>query len=443
VDRSDVTRALERADVSGDAREARASRFERLLDRMAGTRSDRERWHGWFVPGRIEVLGKHTDYAGGRSLIGAADRGFHVLAAPRDDRRLVLSDLARHKTLTLEPDLAAPAESWATYPRTVLNRLVRNFPELTRGADILFDSDLPSAAGMSSSSALMIAVLLVLARVNRLERTATWATNIGTRTEDLATYAATIENGQSFRGLLGDRGVGTEGGSEDHTAIFCSAPARLAQFSFCPTRRERSIPMPAHTVFAIGVSGVAARKTGEARDDYNRASRIAAQVLATWRAHSNRNDASLGDAVESSPDAARRIRELLAGDEERRDRFEQFVEESTVLIPAAGDALTHGNLDSFGAIVDRSQEMATRLLRNQVPETVALAHTARANGALAASSFGAGFGGSVWALVELADAAAFLERWKRAYQAAAGTALATSARATFFLTTAGAGCFEI
>ena len=40
----------------------------------------------WWVPGRIEVLGKHTDYGGGRSLLTTVERGFHVLATPRRAR---------------------------------------------------------------------------------------------------------------------------------------------------------------------------------------------------------------------------------------------------------------------------------------------------------------------------------------------------------------------
>src|SRR5947208_2182862 len=44
--------------------------------------------HAWHVPGRIEVLGKHTDYAGGRSLLIASDQGFCVLASRRDDNRV-------------------------------------------------------------------------------------------------------------------------------------------------------------------------------------------------------------------------------------------------------------------------------------------------------------------------------------------------------------------
>ena len=43
---------------------------------------------GWFVPGRIEVLGKHTDYAGGRSLLCAVEKGFSIVSRPRADQPL-------------------------------------------------------------------------------------------------------------------------------------------------------------------------------------------------------------------------------------------------------------------------------------------------------------------------------------------------------------------
>ncbi len=250
--------------------------------------ADRASWGAWFVPGRIEVLGKHTDYGGGRSLICAAERGFHVVSAARADRRVSLTDLGRGTSLVLDADEPRPEASWATYPLTVLRRLSRNFPELGRGVDVVFESDLPSAAGMSSSSALMVAVLLALVHANRLDETPRWIENLHDRREDLAAYAATIENGQTFRGFVGESGVGTEGGSEDHTAILCSKPMALAQYAFCPTRHERSVAFPAGLVFAIGVSGVAARKTGQARDDYNRASRLAARVLERWRTDTGR-----------------------------------------------------------------------------------------------------------------------------------------------------------
>ena len=56
------------------------------------------RWR-WFVPGRIEVLGKHTDYAGGRSLICAAERGMCVVAAPRSDAFIRIADAIRGEAL--------------------------------------------------------------------------------------------------------------------------------------------------------------------------------------------------------------------------------------------------------------------------------------------------------------------------------------------------------
>lgn len=430
----ELTRALESAGLDAATAAVHASRFERALTRLAQERNDRDAWSAWFVPGRIEVLGKHTDYGGGRSLICTAERGFRVVSAPRTDRHVSLHDVGRNTSLFLNPDGPFPDVSWGTYPMTVVRRLTRNFPELARGVDLVFESDLPSAAGMSSSSALMIAVLLALINANDLERTARWTENMRELPVDLAAYAATIENGQTFRGLAGERGVGTEGGSEDHTAILCSRTGYLAQYAFCPTRHERSIPFPAELIFAIGMSGVAARKTGEAREDYNRASRNAARVLDIWNNETGRHDTSLAAAVLSSTTAAAELRMMLAGHADLVDRFDQFVEETTVMVPQAAVEIESGAFDAFGRTVARSQELAERLLRNQVPETIALARLARNEGALAASAFGAGFGGSVWALVELDRAADFLNRWQNAYREACPAA---APRSLFFLTRPG------
>lgn len=416
--------------------EARLRRLAAVLRRQSpATDVD-----GWYVPGRIEVLGKHTDYAGGRSLLCAVERGIVGVSRPRDDRRLAIVDQRRESSLALTPDQETAPLNWGTYPLAVLRRLTRNFPEMTHGADLIFESTLPSASGLSSSSALIVLVLLALARANDLKTTPRWAENIRTD-EDLAAYAATIENGSSFRALTGARGVGTEGGSEDHTAIVCSRAGQLAQYAFLPTRFERAIPLPSELVFAVAVSGIAARKTGEARDDYNRASRSVRRILDRWRLESGRSDATLAAAIASAPDAVDRVRSLLIGeDADLAGRFDQFVEESTVLIPAAGDQLVSGALRAFGESVARSQDLAERLLGNQVPETVVLARDARTLGAIAASAFGAGFGGSVWALVERDTAQAFLDRWQNAYALACPAA---AAKATFFLTGAGPAAFGV
>jgi galactokinase len=91
-------------------------------------------------------------------------------------------------------------------------------------------------------------------------------------------------------------------------------------------------------------------------------------------------------------------------------------------------------MEAAGALVDRSQRGAEEWLGNQVPETVMLARSAREEGALAASAFGAGFGGSVWALTRADGAGAFSRRWQARYCAAFP---GRAARAQFFETRPG------
>lgn len=394
----------------------------------------------WFVPGRIEVLGKHTDYAGGRSLLCTAERGFCVAASPRADSEVHIHDFVRHKSveLKLSPDVPVPHFGWNVYPSVVVRRVARNFPGSNCGADIVFASDLPSAAGMSSSSALVIAIFAVLSAVNRLTERPEHTTSI-TTPEDLAGYLGCIENGQTYKSLAGDSGVGTFGGSEDHTAILASQPGYLKQYSFCPVRFERSVKLPNDCVFVIGVSGVEADKTGTAKDRYNRASLGVRSILEIWRKASGSNASTLTAAATASPDAPEQIGAALgrANTGETRwllDRFDQFLLESETLIPQAGDALARGDLATFGKLVDQSQAATEKLLGNQVPETIWLAAEARALGAYAASAFGAGFGGSVWALASTKDAGDFANRWQLAYQ---HSGYAAARHSQFFVTSAG------
>jgi galactokinase len=266
-----------------------------------------------FVPGRIEVLGKHTDYAGGRSLLCAVERGFCLVACPRADRRVRIADAATGEdaSFDLNPDLAVNEGHWAAYPMTVARRVARNFPGARAGADISFISDLPPASGMSSSSALLTAVFLALSALNGLESDGGFRRDVRSP-EDLAGYLGTVENGQSFGSLEGDRGVGTFGGSEDHTAMLCCRAGRLSQYSFCPVRHEREIPLPDDLTFVVGVSGVVAEKTGAARDRCNRVS-AAAQIVLGCGAPPRAARRPLADAAGSSPDAPDRIRAVLAG----------------------------------------------------------------------------------------------------------------------------------
>lgn len=443
----EIERRLALSGLSAAESTKKADLFVEARNALVAMHSSSGDFHYWFVPGRIEFLGKHTDYCGGRSLICTLERGFCVVASSRNEDRIQIIDVKRSEQteFSLSTDEPSRAGHWSGYPMTVARRVARNFPLSLRGADIAFISDLPPAAGLSSSSALIVAIFSVLARVNALAERYEYKNNIS-NLEDLAGYLGAVENGSSFGSLRGGKGVGTFGGSQDHTAILCCQPNRLSEYSFCPVRRERTISLSDDYVFAIAISGVTAEKTGAALEKYNRVSLRAAEVLASWRRATGRADPTLWAAASSSPDAPARIRDVLLrsrsasfSTQELIDRFDQLMVECGEIIPCAADALDGCDIKRLGDLVDRSQDAAERLLGNQVPETIALARLARELGAAAASAFGAGFGGSVWALIETHRADGFISKWASRYRSRFPF---LSDRSTFFLTRSGPAMME-
>ena len=390
---------------------------------------------GWWVPGRIEFLGKHTDYAGGRSLTCATEQGLCLVARPLEQRvlRLLLAATGERAELALAADVALPAGEWTAYPASVVRRLVRDFGPLRRGAELAIAGDLPRDAGLSSSSALVIGVALALAGMNRLEERPAWRAALPDR-ESLAGYLGAVESGKAFGGFAADFGVGTLGGTQDHTAILCARPGALVQYRFVPVHFERAVPFPPEAVLAIGVSGVAAPKQREALAGYNARALAAERLLAIWQRETGGTEATLFAALASEPGARERLRALLRGDPDEAAlaaRLEQFAVECSELVPGAGEALRRGDWSGLGTLADRSQAGAERGLGNQVPETVHLQRSARRLGALAASAFGAGFGGSVWAMLPRAAGTDFLARWEADYR---GAFPARRAAARFFTT---------
>lgn len=398
-------------------RSSKAALFQQALDAI-GARASAVR--AWWVPGRIEFLGKHTDYTGGRSLLCATQRGFAVVAAPRTDRSVLIRDARTGEEARgeLRADLEVPA-GWRTYPLTVCRRVARNFPGADRGMDFAFASDLPPAAGLSSSSALVVATFLALSEANDLAARAEYRRAIAGN-EALAGYLGAIENGAGFGDFAGDSGVGTQGGSQDHTAILCSRAGALVQYAFAPVRFERTVPFPAGHMLVVASSAVPAVKTGNALEQYNRAAARAAAAVRAWNVDRGGAATSLAQVIESADaDGLEAALRAYPGSEfsfeSLRDRVNQFRAEATEIVPAAGDALARGDLAALGALIDRSQANAERLLGNQVPETIALARAARDLGAVAASAFGAGFGGSVYALVPEGEADDFRRRLAARY----------------------------
>lgn len=354
------------------------------------------------------MLGKHTDYAGGDSLTCASTHGMAAFILVHDRPSLIIEDASRNQRVELLYEDPRQQASWTRYPCTVLKRFLRHFGTPSQGVRVILHSDLPSASGMSSSSALVTAILLALLGSIEADRLPFESR------EDLAGFAGAIESGADWQDLQGDEGVGTRGGSQDHTAILCSKEGMLSLFGYQPIRCHDRIPLPEDVSFVVSGSGVKARKTGEAKHAYNRASERAQNVARLYSEDLDEYYPHMG-AMMAAPHFDRESLRWAIPDDDLWDRYQQFEREVDHVLPTAVRAIREGDWASFGAATAESQTMAADWLHNQVPETEALVQCALDLGALGASSFGAGFGGAVWALVPSESADVFASRWREAY----------------------------
>jgi len=401
---------------------SRSRLFETLDERAPAILDGPAEWRR-FTPGRIEIFGKHTDYGGGHSLLAAVPRGIALAARRRSDGVVRVGDIFDGQVIEVDPSKPLPPEyhGLRRYVHVVAHRLFVNFPGVQLGTNMAIASDLPRASGLSSSAALVVGVALTLIERAGLRDRGDWQRQLRS-TDDLAWYLGCVENGLDFPGLPGAAGVGTRGGSEDHTAIIACKTDHVSLYRFVPVAPLGETPMPRDWTFVIGGSGVQADKADSVKDRYNRASNGARALLEIWNRHATKAAPSLADALMSAPDAIEQLTAWLepsddgaftADDLDRRLRH--FVRE-TARAPRAAMAFRDADSAALGELAAASQHDADELLGNQIPQTIKMAGLARDLGAFASSSFGAGFGGSVWAAVPSADAKAFGEEWMRVYR---------------------------
>lgn len=221
------------------------------------------------APGRVNLIGEHTDYNLLPVLPMSIDRKIRLYGITRSDSLVRVAN-AEGEFTPLEIDLAQSIVSmpghWTNYLRAAMQAIVPEISAAGRspvGFDIMVDSDLPPAAGLSSSSALVIATCLALLKVNNL----TWSP------EELADRMTQAE-----------KFVGTAGGGMDQTIISLGEQQAALLIEFDPLKTNRVLVPESLAVFIIN-SGQRAEKTGSARYHYNRRSlecRLAVALLARF-----------------------------------------------------------------------------------------------------------------------------------------------------------------
>lgn len=196
------------------------------------------------APGRVNLIGEHIDYHGFPVLPMALRRAVRVEFRPRRDR-LIRASSAGYGTREFEwtRDLQPVARGdWENYLRAAA-RLIE--PGL--GIDAHVTSDLPAAAGLSSSSALLVAFTLCLLCANGRQMAF----------EELMRI---LPDGEHF--------VGTRGGGMDHAASLASRAGCASLVEFHPPA-VHPIPIPAGWSFLVAHSLQTAEKSGASREEYN------------------------------------------------------------------------------------------------------------------------------------------------------------------------------
>src|SRR5581483_4887834 len=183
------------------------------------------------APGRVNLIGEHTDYNDGFVLPAAIDRFTWMAAAARDDRKVVLHSESVGETVTFDLDepSAPRRRNWSDYPHGVARMLLEAGVAL-RGAQMRMASDVPIGSGLSSSAALEVSVARALLAVAGADLPL----------ERLALVCQRAEN--EF--------VGTRSGIMDQMAS-CFGREGEALFLDCRSLAHRGIAVPGHLKLVI------------------------------------------------------------------------------------------------------------------------------------------------------------------------------------------------
>lgn len=325
-----------------------------------------------WAPGRVNLIGEHIDYHGLAVLPMALRRRVTVTYRPRTDRRIVADSSAygRREFEWVDNLIPVAAGDWENYVRAAAQAVNSKWGALN-GMDATVHSDLPAAAGLSSSSALLVALTLALLESNGVAATF----------EELMEI---LPDGEQF--------VGTRGGGMDHAAALASKAGCATLVEFAPLA-VRHIPVPRDWSFLVAHSLQTAEKSGAIRNEYNLRRAAGDTALARLGLRRYR------DALEIADQAAAKL-----DPGPQRDSFLHTTSEA-LRVRAAVDAMEREDCIAFGRLLTESHASLRDRLRVSSPALDALVQAAMESGAQGARLTGAGFGGCAVVLCHAQDAA--------------------------------------
>jgi galactokinase len=335
-----------------------------------------------FAPGRVEILGNHTDYNGGVVLSAALQLGIRASGRRLDGGEIRLaSGAAAEETFSRAAGLKRSGR-WTDYPLGVAEMLARAGAE-AGGFEVRYESTLPSGAGLSSSAALEVATAVLLTRLYPFALSPM----------DLAKLCRRAEN--EF--------VGVNCGLLDQASSVFGRRDHLVYLD-CRSETVETIPFPSHLGLLIINSGVKHALTG---GEYNERREQCFEAARYMGVEALRDATTSQLESTDMPPLAKRRAYHVVGENERV--FQAIV------------ALRAGRAEELGALMTASHRSSMENFENSTNELDVLVELATAqSGCYGARLTGGGFGGAIVALVEKSAADGVRQSVLAAYLARTG-----------------------
>ena len=360
------------------------------------------------APGRVNMIGEHTDYAEGFVMPAAID--FATLAAicPRDDKSVAIysANFEDQVTYPLDSLPEKASHHWSDYPMGVVSTLREVGVEIP-GFSLTLNGDVPLGAGLSSSASVEVASMVAILSL----------TSAKIPLPEVARLCQRAEN----------HFVGASTGIMDQFIACCGAEGHALLLD-CRTLQYRLAPIPFHLSIVIANSMV---KHSHAGGEYNTRRSEVEEGTKLLRSHRPEikllRDATVDDlnkwGHEMRPEVLKRCRHIITENER------------TV---AAADALEAGDLKTLGQLMYAAHASYRDDFEASCPEADILVElAAKETGCIGARLTGGGFGGCTVNLVENAQAVSFSSHMREGYREATGIA------ADIYLCHASAGAHQI
>jgi galactokinase len=315
-----------------------------------------------FAPGRVNVIGEHTDYNGGLALPFAIAAGITVRATALGSRVVRAHALDLHESDEFDLSAPQPADGWRAYVRGVVAELAADGLAPSEGFELEIAGDLAQGAGLSSSAALTVALCLALIEL------------AGQQPPDrvaLAELCARVEN----------RWAGAETGLLDQLASLCGAEDAAVRIDFATLAVE---PVPLRLDgwrLVLADSGERHVHGSSGYNERRAECRRACELLGVG----SLREADATKAAELPSPLDRRVRHVI----EENERVEQAVA-----------ALRSGDLTALGGLLDESHRSLRDLYEISTPTVEQTRERLLRDGARGARLVGGGFGGAVLGLLD-------------------------------------------